>query len=230
MGENEIGKEIQLGIIDDGLGNKSVFVLPSKYDAIIEYSLEDMILKDNLFTTTVSYNEKFSIIFDESTEIIFVNNNSIFLEDKKGIAVSGGGDAKIEFYSNPSKISKEIVWEENKFDVEIIGDAKIEKFNFDQESKSISFDITDENKFVTIKLSEELLGGPYLTLLNDEKIKHSKYVNDEKIILLSIMPESKGTITIIGTTVIPEFSMFLPLIMGFLIILTVPFMKKINLH
>ena len=62
--------------------------------------------------------------------IIFVNNNSIFLEDKKGIAVSGGGDAKIEFYSNPSKISKEIVWEENKFDVEIIGDAKIEKFNF----------------------------------------------------------------------------------------------------
>ena len=230
VGENEIGKEIQLGIIDDGLGNKSVFVLPSKYDAIIEYSLEDMILKDNLFTTTVSYNEKFSIIFDESTEIIFVNNNSIFLEDKKGIAVSGGGDAKIEFYSNPSKISKEIVWEENKFDVEIIGDAKIEKFNFDQESKSISFDITDENKFVTIKLSEELLGGPYLTLLNDEKIKHSKYVNDEKIILLSIMPESKGTITIIGTTVIPEFSMFLPLIMGFLIVLTVPFMKKFNLH
>ena len=44
------------------------------------------------------------------------------------------------------------------------------------------------------------------------------------------MPESKGTITIIGTTVIPEFSMFLPLIMGFLIVLTVPFMKKFNLH
>ena len=43
-------------------------------------------------------------------------------------------------------------------------------------------------------------------------------------------PQSPGQITIIGTTVIPEFSMFLPLIMGFLIILTVPFMKKINLR
>ena len=229
-GENELGEEIQLGIIDDGLGNKSIFILPSKYNAIIEYSLEDMILKDNLFTTTISYHEKFDVIFDESIEMLFVNNNSIFLDDKKGIAVNGGGDAKIEFYSNPSKISKEIIWDENKFDVEIIGDAKIERFNFDQASKSISFEITDESKFVSIKLSEELLGGPYLTLLNDEKIKHTKYVNNKNIILLNIMPESKGTITIIGTTVIPEFSMFLPFILGFLIILTVPFMKKINLH
>ncbi|MBT3573505.1 MAG: hypothetical protein HN500_01240 [Nitrosopumilus sp.] len=229
-GENELGEEIQLGIIDDGLGNKSIFILPSKYNAIIEYSLEDMILKDNLFTTTISYHEKFDVIFDESIEMLFVNNNSIFLDDKKGIAVSGGGDAKIEFYSNPSKILKEIIWDENKFDLEIIGDAKIERFNFDQASKSISFEITDKSKFVSIKLSEELLGGPYLTLLNDEKIKHTKYVNNKNIILLNIMPESKGTITIIGTTVIPEFSMFLPFILGFLIILTVPFMKKINLH
>ena len=229
-GENELGEEIQLGIVDDGLGSKTIFVLPSKYNAIIEYSLEDMILKDNLFTTTISYHEKFDVIFDESIEMLFVNNNSIFLDDKKGIAVSGGGDAKIEFYSNPSKISKEIIWDENKFDLEIIGDAKIERFNFDQASKSISFEITDKSKFVSIKLSEELLGGPYLTLLNDEKIKHTKYVNNKNIILLNIMPESKGTITIIGTTVIPEFSMFLPFILGFLIILTVPFMKKINLH
>jgi len=229
-GENELGEEIQLGIIDDGIGNKSIFILPSKYNAIIEYSLEDMILKDNLFTTTISYHEKFDVIFDESIEMFFVNNNSIFLDDKKGIAVNGGGDAKIEFYSNPSKILKEIIWDENKFDLEIIGDAKIERFNFDQASKSISFEITDKSKFVSIKLSEELLGGPYLTLLNDEKIKHTKYVNNKNIILLNIMPESKGTITIIGTTVIPEFSMFLPFILGFLIILTVPFMKKINLH
>ena len=36
-GINENGKEVQLGIIDDGLGNKSVFILPSKYNTIIEY-------------------------------------------------------------------------------------------------------------------------------------------------------------------------------------------------
>ena len=229
-GENELGEEIQLGIIDDGLGNKSIFILPSKYNAIIEYSLEDMILKDNLFTTTVSYNEKFSIIFDESTEIIFVNNNSIFLEDKKGIAVSGGGDAKIEFYVNESKIIKEAIWEENKFDIEITTDSEIKNFNFNQPEKSISFQVNDENKFVTITMSEELLGGPYVTLLNDEKILYTKFVRDGGIVSLNLKPETTGQVTIIGTTVIPEFSMFIPLIMGFMIILTVPAMRKFSLR
>jgi len=75
-----------------------------------------------------------------------------------------------------------------------------------------------------------LLGGPYVVLLNDEKIQYSKYSNNENSTSLTIKPDSLGQITIIGTTVIPEFSMFLPLIMGFLIILTVPFMKKISLR
>ena len=79
-------------------------------------------------------------------------------------------------------------------------------------------------------MSEELLGGPYVVLLEDKKIKYSKQVSEENYISLSMKPESSGQITIIGTTVIPEFSMFLPLVMGFLVVLTVPFMKKFNLH
>ena len=79
-------------------------------------------------------------------------------------------------------------------------------------------------------MDEELLGGPYVVLLDNEKIKYNKNSIGENQISLSMKPQSPGQITIIGTTVIPEFSMFLPLIMGFLIILTVPFMKKINLH
>jgi predicted PilT family ATPase len=124
---------------------------------------------------------------------------------------------------------KEVQWEENKFDVEIITDSKIENFNFDQTSKSISFEVNEENKYVTISMSEELLGGPYVILLDAEKIQYSKSEIDGYV-TLSMKPETTGEITIIGTTVIPEFSMFIPLIMGFLIILTVPFVKKINLH
>ena len=78
-------------------------------------------------------------------------------------------------------------------------------------------------------MSEELLGGPYVILLDNEKIQYNKSEIDGYV-TLGMKPESTGTITIIGTTVIPEFSMFIPLIMGFLIILTVPFMKKFNLH
>ena len=227
---NEIGEEKEAGITNDGLGNQSIFILPSKQNSIIKYNLENIILKDSLLTTQISYPEKFSVLFDDQTELIFINDTPILLENKKGISISGGGETKIQFYSNIPKIIKEVKWEENEFEVEIITNSKIEKFNFNQAEKSISFDVKDKNKFVTINISEELIGGPYVTLLNDEKIYHTKFISAENNILLNMKPETTGEITIIGTTVIPEFSMFIPLIMGFLIILTVPYMKKINLH
>ena len=230
MGENESGNEIKLGIIDDGLGNKSIFILPSKQNTIVEYNLENASLNDNLVTTEIYYDKKFSVIFDESVELIFLNGNAIILDDKKGISVNGGGNIKIEFYENESKIIKEAIWEENKFDVEIITDSKIEDFNFNQPEKSISFKVNDENKYMTITMSEQLLGGPYVVLLDNEKVYFSKTLRDDNIVSLNVKPETTGQVTIIGTTVIPEFSMFIPLIMGFMIILTVPLMKKFSLR
>ena len=227
---NELGEEINSGIANDGLGNESILILPSKQNTVIEYNLENMKLNDNLFSREISYPQKLSVIFDESINLIFVNNNIIFLDDKKGISINGGGNLKIEFYSNESKIIEKATWEENEFDVEIITDSEIQSFNFNQPEKSISFQVNDENKFVTITMSEELLGGPYVTLLDDEKIKYTKFVRDGGIVSLNLKPETTGQVTIIGTTVIPEFSMFIPLIMGFMIILAVPAMRKFSLH
>ena len=227
--END-GNESNTGIAYDPYGNQSVVIFPSKQNSIIEYNLENIIPKDNLLTIQTSYAETYSVIFSDEIEIIFLNNNIIFLENKKGISLNYGGSATIQYYSNIPKMIKEVQWEENKFNVEIITNSKIDKFDFDQESKSISFQVNEKNKIVTISMEEELLGGPYVILLNDEKIKYSKYSIKENHISLSLKPESPGEITIIGTTVIPEFSMFLPLIMGFLIILTLPLMRKVSLH
>ena len=227
---NEIGEEVNSGIADDGRGNQSILVMPSEQNTIVEYDLEKMELNNNLFSKEFSYPQKFSVIFDGSINLIFLNNNNLFLDGKKGIAVNGGGSAEIKFYSNEVKIIEEVVWEENKFDVEIITDYKIEEFNFEQEAKSISFKINNEGQFVTIIMSEELLGCPYVTLLEYEQILHSKYFRENSIVSLNLKPETPGKITIIGTTVIPEFSMFIPLIMGFIIILTVPTMRKFSLR
>ena len=162
--------------------------------------------------------------------MIFLNDQIIELVDKKGISVNSGGYVNVDYYSEMPKKIQEVQWKEDKFNVEIITDSKIDEFNFDQESKSISFQVNEKNKFVTINMEEKLLGGPYVILLNDEQIKYSKYFIKENHISLSMKPESPGQITIIGTTVIPEFSMFIPLIMGFVIILTVPLMRKVSLH
>ena len=227
---DDLGEEINSGTANDAKGNLSVLVLPSNQNSIITYNLENMKINNNLFNTEISYPQKFSVIFEESINLIFLNNNVLFLDDKKGVAINGGGNMKIEFYSTESKIIEKATWEENEFDVEIITDSEIQSFNFNQPEKSLSFQVNDENKFVTITMSEELLGGPYVTLLDDEKIKHTQFVRDGGIVSLNLKPETTGQVTIIGTTVIPEFSMFIPLIMGFIIILTVPAMRKFSLR
>ena len=228
---NETGEDkSNTGIATDLQGNQSIVIFPSKQNSSIEYNLENIIPKDNLFTIQTSYAETYSVIFPDEIEMIFLNDNTIFLENKKGVSLNYGGSATIQYYSNIPKVVKEVQWEENKFNVEIITDSKIDKFNFEQTSKSISFQVNEENKFVTIIMSEELLGGPYLIFLDDEKIKFNKGMRGENHVVLNMKPDVPGEITIIGTTVIPEFSMFIPLVMGFLVVLTVPFMKKFNLR
>ena len=227
---NEDGKELEFAIV--GMGDYgSVTIFSADKNTIIKYDLKDMFwYSDNLLTLNVGYPKTFGILFPEKIDQIFLNDQIIQLGDKKGISINGGGYVNVEYYSEMPKKIQEVQWKEDKFNVEIITDSKIDEFNFDQESKSISFQVNEKNKFVTINMEEKLLGGPYVILLNDEQIKYSKYSIKENHISLSMKPESSGEITIIGTTVIPEFSMFIPLIMGFLIILTVPFVKKINLH
>ena len=228
---NEEGKEIETTLVDDGYGNQSIMIFPTKQKTIIEYNLEDkLFMNENLANIGLDYSEEFAMKFSNKINLIFVNNNPIFLEEKAGINVNGGGKLNLQYYLEVPKIIETVQWEEDKFDVKIISDSKIKNFDFDQTEKSISFQITKENKFITVTMPEILLGGPYVTLLNDEKIEYAKWADDEKNVSITVKPESTGQITIIGTTVIPEFSMFIPLIMGFMIILMVPLMRKTTLR
>jgi hypothetical protein len=228
---NEEGEEAQMTLVDDGYGNKSVIIFPTKQKIIIEYDLEDkLFMNENLANIGIKYSEEFSVKFSKKINLIFVNSNPIFLEEKAGINVNGGGELNLQYYLDIPKIIETVQWEEDKFPVEIISDSKIKNFNFEQTSKSISFQINKENKFITITMPQILLGGPYVTLLDDEKIEYAKWVDENENVSITVKPESIGQITIIGTTVIPEFSMFIPLIMGFMIILTVPLMRKFSLR
>ena len=228
---NSNGDENQFGLVGYGEALESITIFPSESDIIIKYNLEDASTSyENLWTVRIGYSETFDILFHKEIDMFFLNNTIIQLENKNGITVNGGGNAIIQYYDKIPKIIEEVSWEQNKFDIEIITNSKIDNFNFNQESKNITFDINEKNKFLTISMEEELVGSPYVILLNNEQIKYSKYSIKENHISLSMKPESSGEIIIIGTTVIPEFSMFIPLIMGFVIILTVPLMRKVSLH
>ena len=224
---NENGDERDLTVVGD---NDSVLIFPSNQNSIVEYNLDDvLILNDNLWNFKISYPQMVSVIIPEETDRIFVNDLPIQMGDKKGINCHGCF-MNLQYYSTIPKILQQIDWKEDSFVVEIITDSEIEKFNFDQSLKSISFQVNDENKFITTIIPLELLWGPYVVFLDDEQIKYNKYTINETYATLDIKPKTSGEITIIGTTVIPEFPIIAPLAIGFLMILVIPLMKKINLH
>ncbi len=196
---NENGKELEFGIT--GIGDYgSVVIFSVDENTIVKYNLENMFREsDNLLTLNIGYPKTFSILFSEKTELIFLNNNIIQLGDKKGISINGGGYVNVDYYSEISKHIEEVRWEENKFDVEIITDSEIDEFNFDQESKNVSFQINEKNKFVTVTMEEKLLGGSYVILLNNEKIEYSKSISKENYVSLSMKPQVVGEIIIGGS-------------------------------
>ena len=194
---NDNGDEKQFGLADNGQRNASITIFPTKSNTIIKYNLEDAsTLYENLWTVRIGYSETFDILFSKEIDMFFLNNTIIQLENKNGITVNGGGNTMIQYYDKIPKIIEEVSWEQNKFDIEIITNSKIDNFNFNQESKSITFDINEKNKFLTISMEEELVGSPYVILLNNEKILYNKSLNKENYVLLSMKPQAVGEITI----------------------------------
>ena len=208
---NGNGVEKEFGLLNNEKGNQSITIFPSKSNIIIKYDLEDIsTLYENLWTVRIEYSETFSVLFSEEIDLFFLNDNIIQLQNKNGISVNGGGNALIQYYDKIPKIIEEVSWKEDKFNVEIITDSKITEFNFDQESKNISFQVNEKNKFVTVTIGEELLGSPYVILLNDEKIKYTKSISKENYVSLSMKPQTVGEIIITGSEYTDSISKITP--------------------
>lgn len=223
---NEQGEERQVSVIGE---NDAVLIMPSNEDSILQYDVEDVISEiDDIWTWDFLYLESTTFILPKEVDFLFANEQPVFLDDKKGISCHGC-QMLLEYSINESRVYENVKWEEKEFVVEIRNQNGIDKFIFDQPSKSISFEIGD-NRYVTTIIPLELLWEPYIVFLNDEKIPSHQYINNGTHVWLNIKPDVSGQLSIIGTTVVPEFSIMIPLIVGFFAILALPYMKKFNLH
>ena len=225
---DEEGKEQALATVGN---NNAVIIFPSQNDSMVEYDLKQVLLqKDNTWTWDFRYLQTTSFILPEELDLIFVNDKPIYLDGKKKGFTCHGCQMILEYsFDGPKKII-EVNWEDKKFLVEIRTVADIENFNFEQSEKLISFKINDSNQMVTTVIPLELLWGPYVVFLDDEKKLFHEYNNNGTHAWISLRPDTAGEITIIGTTVVPEFSIIAPLAIGFLMILIVSFIKKFSLH
>ena len=224
---NEQNEEVLFSINGD---NTMMLIQPSDEGLIIEYDLDHVLVQiNNVWTWSFRYLETTSFILPEEVNVIFTNERPVLLDKKKGISCHGC-QMVLEYSINEPKIFENVTWEDEEFVVEIQGYSNISNFVFEQPTKSITFDISKENQFVTTIIPLELLWKPYSVFLNNEKVFFHEYINNGTHVWLSMKPETVGEVSIIGTTVIPEFPIIVPLAIGFLMILIIPFTKKFNLH
>ncbi len=224
---NEQGKEKQVNIVG---GNIGVLILPTNQNSIIEYNLDDVLSQKNgLWTWNFRYLESTSFFVPEEVDLLFVNEKPVFMGENKGFACHGC-QMLFEYSINEPKKIKQVNWNDEEFLVVIRTLAEIENFDFSQSEKKISFNVNDNNQFVTTIIPLELLWDPYSVFLDGEKIDQHKFNNNGTHVWLNLRPETSGEITIIGTTVIPEFPIIAPLAIGFLMILVMPLMRKFNLR
>ena len=198
---DEGGKEKQFGVIGD---NDSIMIYPSQEDTIIEYDLGDVLfLKDNVWTWDFKYLETTSFIVPKEVDLIFVNEKPVYLDEKKGIACHGC-QMILEYAIDEPKILENVKLDNKEFLIEIRTFAEINQFNFNQLTKSISFEVNGENQFVTTIIPLELLSKPYNVFLEGEKIFFHSYIDNGTHVWLNIRPDNSGIVSIIGTTVMDE--------------------------
>jgi len=197
---DEDGKKKQFGVIGN---NEGIMIFPSQKNTIVEYDLGDILfLKNNVWTWNFIYLETTSFIIPKEADLIFVNNKPVYLGEKNGI-LCHGCQMTLEYSINEPKILKNVKLKNKEFLIEMRTFAEINQFNFDQSTKSISFEVNGENQFVTIIIPLELLSKPYNVFMGDEKIFFHQYNNGTHV-WLNIRPNNSGNVSIIGTTVIDD--------------------------
>lgn len=224
---DEEGEEKQITAIGD---NDAVLILPSQTRSVVNYELKDVLeFKNDYWTLDFLYLESTKFFLPEEIESFYVNERMVKLGEKEGF-VCHGCQITLEYSFDEPTIIQNVKWEDQEFDVEIISHLEISNFVFDQPGKSLTFDISEEDRFLTVVIPLELLWEPYIVFLDDEKLKVLPTSNNGTHVSLNMKPNASGEISIIGTTVVPEFSIIAPLAIGFLMILALPFVKKFNLR
>ena len=224
---NELGDKKQANVVGDNIG---LLILPSNEKTFVEYNLEGALSQeDGIWKWDFRYLESTNFITPPGADLLFVNDRPLYLQDEKGFRCHGC-QMLLEYSTNESKHFEEIIWEDRTFLVEIRTLTEIKDFVFNQPEKRISFNVNEDNQFITAVIPLELLWEPYTVLVNDEKILRQQFFENDTHVWLNVRPDSTGEISIIGTTAIPEFPIVAPLALGLIIVLALPLTRKFNLR
>ena len=189
-----------------------------KYDLPNVVKLNDGVWMWNFLTPSDAMST--DLYFPSGITQIWTNDRPVYI-GKTGINLHGDG-AKLEYVIEKPTIQK-IQWQNYTIPVGIASLSDVKNSTFDQPSASYQFQISKPHSFVTIVMPKILLGAKYVSHINGNHLLTTVFHENDTHAWIGLRPSTNGTIQITGSTVIPEFPLFLPLGLGILVILILQF-------
>ena len=131
------------------------------------------------------------------------------------------------------KVGQEVGDGQTSFDVEYQFNRVLSTAFVNKDEKSITFEIIGQAKSddhgLTLRLPSALIDGPFVIWVDGEKITDFESVNDNEINVVDVLlTEDAKLITIVGTSVVPEFGMLAMAILGVSILSVLIVGKRIS--
>ena len=198
----------------------AIVITPERNMTLIKYDLQNIIsLNDGVWKwdyVTPSDTDSTDFYFPSGIEQIWVNDRPVYIGGN-GIMEHGDG-VKLE-YASEKTIIQNIHWENYTFPVAINSLSDVGNFTFNQSTMSYQFQTSKSHSFVTVIMPKALLGAKYASHISGNHLLTNVFHDNNTHAWIGLRPSTNGTILITGSTTIPEFPLFTPLVIAISFIL-----------
>ncbi|HYL66335.1 MAG TPA: hypothetical protein VEU72_04215 [Nitrosopumilaceae archaeon] len=167
--------------------------------------------------------------FPKGADTIWANHRPVYLGDH-GLRQHGNGFT-LDYIINEPVTLQNVEWQNSNFIVGIQTLSDLGPYTFDQSAKAYSFDINKPHSFVTVIMPQKLLwANEFQGKLNGNGTLTNTFYKNGTHIWIGLHPSKAGTIQLTGTTAIPEFPLFVPLVIGITVVIALQFRNRLNFN
>ena len=198
-----------------------------KYDLPNVVSLIDGVWKWNYMEPSDARYTDF--YFPKGVDMVWAYQTPVYLGDQ-GLRQHGNGVA-LSYIINEPVTTQNVQWQNNNFIVDIRTLSGLGHYTFDQSKKTYTFDINKPHSFVTVIMPQKLLWAKeFQGKLNGNGTLTNTFHKNGTHIWIGLEPSKAGTIQLTGTTAIPEFPLFVPLVIGITAVIALQFRNRLNFN
>lgn len=231
---DENGSSVQYSTISQS--PMAVLLLPSDRNmTLISYDLGHAVILNNGIWSWKYFEppdaQYTDFHFPKGVDMIWSNNQDnpstarpVYL-GQHGLKQVGNGFL-LQYVINEPITIQTVQWQDKTFNVGVRTLANVGPPVFDQSAMAYGFNIDQPNSFVVVIMPKELLWGPYQTTINMNKTLTTEIHDNGTYAWIGIRPAQSGTVQMTGTSVVPEFPVFVPLVVAISAVVALRFFNK----